>query len=174
MSGDVRTMRLLLAYGADSTLAANDGTTPLMAAAGLGWAQAFSYERSESTTLEALQLLLNLGADVNATRNDGATALHGGAHKGANRAVQLLADHGADFTIKDGGRNMEQVELIPLDYALGVTFYLETTMSHPTTADLIRGLMTDQGIPIPVTAARAVGGDDGSTARQRAATPADD
>ena len=165
VGGDVEVMRLLLAYGADPSLTTNDNTTPLMAAAGLSWAQGFNHEHSESLTVDAVKLLLDLGADVNAVRNDGATALHGAAHKGANRVVQLLADHGADLTIRDKGGNQEGVKLIPLDYALGVTFTLTTTMAHGDTASLIRKLMTDRGIPIPDTGARSVGGDDGSNGR---------
>jgi ankyrin repeat protein len=165
VGGDVEVMRLLLAYGADPNINTNDNSTPLMVAAGLSWAQGFNHEHSESLTVQAVKLLLDLGADVNAVRNDGATALHGAAHKGSNRVVQLLADHGADFTIKDKGGNQESVKLIPLDYALGVTFTLTTTMAHGDTAALIRKLMTDRGIPIPDTGARSVGGDDGSNGR---------
>jgi ankyrin repeat protein len=165
VGGDVEVMRLLLAYGADPNIATNDNTTPLMAAAGLSWAQGFNHEHSEDLTVEAVKLLLNLGADVNAVRNDGAGALHGAAHKGANRVVALLAAHGADFTIRDKGGNQDGVKLIPLDYALGVTFTLTTTMAHADTADLIRQLMTERGIPIPETGPRSVGGDDGSNGR---------
>jgi ankyrin repeat protein len=169
VGGDVEAMRLLLAYGADPNIPTTDNTTPLMVAAGLGWAQGFNHEHSESITVEAVKLLLALGADVNAVRNDGATALHGAAHKGANQVVQLLANHGGDFTIRDKGANQESVKLIPLDYALGVTFTLTTTMAHGDTADLIRQLMKDRGIPIPNTGERSVGGDDGSNGRNQAA-----
>jgi uncharacterized protein len=165
VGGDVEVLRMLLTYGADPNIPTNDNTTPLMAASGLSWAQGFNHEHSESLTFEAVKLLLELGADVNAVRNDGATALHGAAHKGANQVVQLLADHGADFTIKDKGGNQESVKLIPLDYALGVTFTLTTTMAHGDTAGLIRKLMTERGVPIPDTGARSVGGDDGSNGR---------
>jgi ankyrin repeat protein len=165
VGGDVEVMRLLLAYGADPNIPTNDNTTPLMAASGLSWAQGFNHEHSESLTVDAVKLLLDLGADVNAVRNDGATALHGAAHKGSNRVVQLLADHGADFTVRDKGGNQDGVKLIPLDYALGVTFTLTTTMAHGDTAALIRKLMTDRGIPIPETGPRSVGGDDGVNGR---------
>src|SRR5207249_8550340 len=36
-SGDIKSMRLLLAYGADPYIATQDNTTPLMAAAGVGY-----------------------------------------------------------------------------------------------------------------------------------------
>ena len=36
-AGDLTVMKLLLAYGADPTIATDDNTTPLHAVAGIGW-----------------------------------------------------------------------------------------------------------------------------------------
>jgi ankyrin repeat protein len=43
-SGDVTVMRLLLAHGADANLATYSGTTPLMAAAGVNWTVAQTFD----------------------------------------------------------------------------------------------------------------------------------
>ena len=96
MAGDVSVMRVLLANGANSRLASNDGTTPLMVAAGLGRSQMSSV--TESDALEAVELALDLGADVNAANKAGNTALHGAASKGLNAIVRRLADAGATVT----------------------------------------------------------------------------
>ena len=168
VSGDLDTMRVLLAYGADPTIPSASGTTPLMAASGLGWGQGYSWEHSEAETVRAMQLLLDLGADVNAIREeDGATALHGAAHKGSPEAVQLLVDNGADLTIEDNGfRNQTRVKLTPYNYATGFTYsrsaaFNETTAQQPRTVELIQKLMLERGIPLP-TVAHTVGGGDGS------------
>ena len=54
---------------------------------------------------DILQLLIDKGAVVNDANDHGITALHGAAHKGANRAVQLLVDRGADLAAKDKGED---------------------------------------------------------------------
>ena len=168
MSGDVEGMRMLLAYGADPELTLPDGTTPLMAAAGLGWGQGFSYDRSEAETIESMQFLLAIGADVNAQRTtDEATPLHGAAHKGSTASVQFLLDNGGDLSILDNGRwNQNQVPLLPLNYAYGFTFqlsgaFVETTARQPATANQIEQLMAQRGIPIP-DVVHTLGGGDGS------------
>lgn len=113
VSGDVKTMRLLLGYGADPYVATADNTTPLMVAAGIGYLVGSTYVWSESEALEALELCLQLG-DVNAVNNAGLTALHGAAFRGWNAGVQLLVDKGASLTAKDKqGRT-------PMNWADGV------------------------------------------------------
>jgi len=58
-------MRLLLELGADPLLPNFNGTTPLMAAAGVGTAEPQEEAGEESEALEAVKMLLDLGADVN-------------------------------------------------------------------------------------------------------------
>jgi ankyrin repeat protein len=111
-TSDVRMLRLLLEHGADPNIATQNGTTPLMAAAGLNWAEISSLG-TEDDTLEAMKLMLDRGADVNAANNNGETALHGAAQRGADRVVQFLADRGARLDVKTKrGRT-------PLDEAIG-------------------------------------------------------
>jgi ankyrin repeat protein len=100
VSGDILTMRLLLAHGADPFIATNDNTTPLMVAAGIGYLHGSTYVWSEREALEALRLCLELG-NVNAANDAGLTALHGAAFRGWNPGVQMLVDSGARMDAKD-------------------------------------------------------------------------
>ena len=112
---EVEIMRILHAHGADPFLAAKDGTTPLMMAAGARWSNR-EYDRRERAVpielaramqaddrgnLAATALALELGADVNAQNEAGETALHAAVYKAWQRVVDLLAEHGGRLDIKD-------------------------------------------------------------------------
>jgi uncharacterized protein len=101
LSGDVATMRLLLAHGADPNLPTQGGTTPLMAASGVNWVVAQTYTESPQSLLDAIQLCLDHGADVNAANSMGLTALLGAANRGANDIIRLLAANGARLDVVD-------------------------------------------------------------------------
>jgi ankyrin repeat protein len=99
-------MRALASAGADSSLAIKDGTTPLMAAAGIGWkvgetrrstAYAMVPLPDEDRALEAVKIAIRLGADVRAANQDRETALHGAAVEGYTEIARLLVDNGADL-----------------------------------------------------------------------------
>jgi ankyrin repeat protein len=100
MAGDVGIMRLLAAHGADTRLATNLGTTPLMFAAGIGRVPNESFV-SESSSLDAVKLALELGSDVNAVDEIGDTALHGAAHIRSDQVVQFLVQAGAKVNAKN-------------------------------------------------------------------------
>jgi ankyrin repeat protein len=147
---DAALMRALVAHGADPFLTTEDGTTPLMAAAGVGiWVVGESAGTNEEA-LEAVQLALELGGDVNAVDDYGYTALHGAAHRGAVAIVQLLADEGATIDARltrtsahsSGGKE----GWTPLTIAEGV-FYANTFKRSLETTDLLRGLMQRPGLP---------------------------
>jgi ankyrin repeat protein len=103
--GDVRMMHLLVEGGANPLLTANDGTTALMAAAGIDFIEGQDrYGRrwfQDSTmplqlaALEAVKYCLELGGDINAVNANGQTAMHGAAYVGSTVLVQFLFDHGA-------------------------------------------------------------------------------
>jgi ankyrin repeat protein len=101
LAGDVATMRLLLAHGADANLPTQAGTTPLMAASGVNWVVAQTYTESPQSLLEAIALCLEHGADVNAVNSMGLTALLGAANRGANDIIRLLAANGARLDVVD-------------------------------------------------------------------------
>ena len=98
---DVEAMRLLLDAGADPTVPAADGTTPLMVAAGLAiWnpgEDGGSLTGQEEEVLEAVRICLEGGNDVNARNYRGETALHGVAFRGVNIVLDYLVEQGADL-----------------------------------------------------------------------------
>ena len=106
-SGDVKVMKLLLAHGADPTIAAKNGTNALMLAAGLGWrdgnAAVPTRDRgTEAEAIAAIQLCLDLGLDINATNDRGDTALHASVlGRGSDDIARYLAAHGADLTARN-------------------------------------------------------------------------
>jgi ankyrin repeat protein len=155
-SGDVKLMKLLLAHGADPGIPTAHNVTPLAVAAGIGWVEGVTYEWSEKESIEAVKMLLDLGLDPNATSDEGRAPLHGAAHKGRNEVVQMLVDHGAkldqpDFGSRDTGNgDMLGHRWIPLNYAEGlVRVGVQSAIPHPETAELMRKLMRDRGIPVP-------------------------
>jgi ankyrin repeat protein len=108
-------MRALAGGGADTRTPLADGTTPLMAAAGVGWVPLLSDRRtrtlsadvmaaeaaSERRAFEAVKVALEAGGDVNAVNAARETALHGAAAKGFVSVVQLLAEKGGDLSVRN-------------------------------------------------------------------------
>jgi len=152
LCGDLIVVRLLIDRGADPLQGTLDNTTPLMVAAGVGWAEGFTFQYSEEETLEVVKLLLGKGARVNDANEDGITALHGAAYKGANSVVRLLVDRGADLAAKDKGQDygfgVSSVRMTPLNWAEGVPIGMSSAIYHGDTVALLVGLMKDRGIPI--------------------------
>ena len=133
MDANVAVMDALVAAGADTRLATNEGTTPLMVASGLGRVPAET-RVNEADTLDAVQFLLDLDADVNATNAVGRSALHGAAHIRSDSAVQLLFDHGATVEVPD------QRGITPLMIAEGGGHILLPGLGGGSTAELLRAL----------------------------------
>lgn len=99
-ASDVPLMRLLLELGADPSIPNADGSTPLLAAAGVGaLADGDESAGTEAESLAAVRLLLELGADVDAVDNNGETAMHGAAYQSRASLVVLLAERGADIDV---------------------------------------------------------------------------
>jgi ankyrin repeat protein len=156
-SGDVELMRLLLTRGADPKLNTELGVTPLAAAAGIGWVEGITSERSPEQTVEAVKMLLELGIDPDYQADTGRTALHGAAHKGATEVVRILVAAGARMDIRDFGNtdNRGSPELaahtwLPIDYADGlVRVGVQSAIAHPETAAVLRELMEEAGLEPP-------------------------
>ena len=110
-ANDVKAMQLLKDAGADLTIPSNTGTTPLMAAAGVGWAP--NYSTTAPTRIESVQFMLASGADLNQVDELGFTAMHGAGFVGDLAMIQYLADRGAKTNVKTKAGDY------PADYANG-------------------------------------------------------
>ena len=156
-------MRLLAAAGADTRLASDDGTTPLMAAAGLGYSRgggsAFIKDRrdfssynpvasaeqgsrmpaaEEQLAREAVALAIELGGDPAAASAAGDTALHAAASHGMNSVIELLVEHGADpHAVNERGRTPAEMAV----YREGIA---GAALVRESTVDLLRGLDPDR------------------------------
>src|SRR5581483_9840363 len=157
-SSDLALMKLLLDYGADPKLATAHGDTALTAAAGIGWVEGVTYEHSVKDNATAIRMLLDLGLDPNAANKDGRTPLMAAAMKGRNEVVQMLVDAGARLDQRDNGsRGTDTTVSInaghtweALDYADGlVRVGVQSAVSRPEAAQLIRKLLTERGLPVP-------------------------
>ena len=135
LSGDIEVMRLLLESGADPNIATAQGTTALMAAAGINWIPGQTYSHSETEYVEAVKLCLERGADVNAANSLGMTAMHGAANRGWESIIQILSDHGASLDVKDNaGRT-------PMIFAQGIFLAVRPPEAKPKAIALLKKLM---------------------------------
>ncbi len=138
LSGDVTVMRMLLDHGADPGIGAFEGTTTLMAAAGINWVGGQTYSEPKESLLEAVKLCFEKGVDVNAANSMGLTAVFGAANRGSNDILQFLVQHGARLDVKDKeGRT-------PLIWAQGVFLATNPPQEKPETMALIRKLTGDR------------------------------
>ena len=146
---EVKMMLVLAGAGADARLGMKDGTTPLMAAAGVG-ADPGADRRGltvfdggtiaeESRVVEAVTATLDLGGDINAVNRAGDTALHGAASFGYDRVVQLLADKGAQLSVKNA-RGQTPLAALTRGRGQAAAAALNRPIAHPSTADLLRKL----------------------------------
>ena len=97
-------IRALVAAGADPNLTTDDGTTPLMMAAGLGVRShqpLMPRGRPSPPAEAAVRALVEAGAEVNASNNGEFTALHGATFRGLNEVIQYLVEQGADIDARD-------------------------------------------------------------------------
>lgn len=107
--GDVPTMRMLKDGGADPHATTADGTTPLMAAAGVDFVEGqdkygrrwFSADTTpvQARAREAILYCRELGADINAANHKGQTALIGAVYFRSPSLVKFLVDLGANVNV---------------------------------------------------------------------------
>jgi ankyrin repeat protein len=138
-------LRVLLAAGADHRLTTDDGTTPLMVAAGLGRSTFNpSLQRGNRSPVaeEAVTILLDAGADIHAVNEADFQAIHGAAFRGLNEVIQILVDRGANINARDfRGRT-------PYRMAEGSKQSFQF-QAYPDTAAFIKKLGADTRIGIP-------------------------
>jgi uncharacterized protein len=144
-SADVPLMRVLLELGADPKIKTNDGTSALMAAAGVGVYGPGESPGTHEEALEAVKLAYEVGGgDVNDANRDGETALLGAVYRGgAVPVIQFLAEKGAKLDVAN------KKQWTPLLAAEGVVYASSGIRRYPEAAALIRRLMREKGLPIP-------------------------
>jgi uncharacterized protein len=135
LSGDTSAMRLLLKAGANPKIYTNNGTTPLMAAAGVNWVFNETFDEGADATLEAVKICYEQGIDVNAVNSMGLAAVHGAANRGSDNIIQFLAEKGAKLDVPDKeGRT-------PYTWAEGVFLATNAPEAKPSTMALIKTLV---------------------------------
>jgi ankyrin repeat protein len=140
-TADSELMRLLAELGADPLLTNDDGTTPLMVAAGVGTSSPGEDPGTEPEMLEAVKVALELGGNVNAVDKNGETAMHGAAYKHGPSVARFLAEHGAKVEVwnKPNRRGWT-----PLRITEGIPVGMNIAGHAPTRA-VIRELLASAG-----------------------------
>jgi ankyrin repeat protein len=145
---DLAYMRTLLELGADPKIAADDGTTAVMVAAGVGQGQgsAGAAPGSVEEALAALELTLGLGAGtVNDANSRNETPLHGVMYRGGSlELIDFLVANGATLESVVNSRGWTALRIadgVALD---GIAF-----IRYPETAAHLRALMHAKGLEVP-------------------------
>lgn len=161
-AADVAAMKLLVSYGADPSLPTTKlfsrrgpedpaagadksglppiiiggpGASPLLAAAGPGYATGFagnSHHVAPAGMLPAVKYLVEeLGADVNAVDADGNSVVHNAASRGDNEMIKYLVSKGADV------KKFNRAGQTTIDVANGP---VQRTQPYPETIKLLESL----------------------------------
>ena len=144
-SVDVPLMRLLLEQGANPKLMTEDGTTALMAAAGVGiWAPGENPGTDEEA-LAAVKLAFEVGGgSATDVDKNGETALHGAIYRAGSIAMaRFLIEKGAKLDARNGKG------WTPLTVADGVEYTPNVLKRYPETAAFLRQIMKERGMPVP-------------------------
>ena len=145
-------MRLLLKLGADPSLPARGGVTPLLAAAGQEWLRNRLYT-DDAEAIGVIRLLVAAGADINERNDQGETALHVAADHASLAVVTYLAETGTTLNVKDN------LNRIPLDVVSGhlrpgprglsiEDVEADNTKARDAIAAYLRGAMESKGMAI--------------------------
>jgi ankyrin repeat protein len=141
LAADLTVMRLLLKHGADPNIGTFEGTTPLMAAAGVNWVYSQTFDEGAAARLEAVKLCHELGNDVNAVNSMGLTALMGAANRGSDDIIRFLVEKGAKLDVKDKeGRTA-------MAWAEGVFLATHPARPKPSSIALIKSLTGPAAAP---------------------------
>jgi ankyrin repeat protein len=136
-SGDVPTMQILLAAGADPKLVTKDGNNALLFAAGIGYRDKQT-QGTDAQALDAVKLCIAQGLDINQPNSKGETTLHGAANRGSDLLVKFLVEHGAKLDAKS------KPGFTPLDIAMGKDSF-GLPVPHDSTVALLRSLGGPEG-----------------------------
>ena len=98
-NADLPMMKLLVELGADPQRPNADGSTPLMAAAGLGCYAPDEEPGTDDESVAACEYLLSLGADINAVDQNHQTVMHAAAYKSLPKVARFLAARGAKIEV---------------------------------------------------------------------------
>jgi cytohesin len=108
VSADVPLMQMFNAHGADPSIVAKGGISPLMAAARAACTGACAFaggnkakDSDIARSFLAVKAIVDMGIDVNMKNTEGQTAMHMAAFTGADPAVKYLAENGADVNVTD-------------------------------------------------------------------------
>jgi ankyrin repeat protein len=144
-ASDVPLMKLLIELGADPTIPNTDGTTPLLAAAGVGaLGDGDESAGTEEQAIAASEFLLKLGADVNAVDQNGETAMHGAAYQSRPELVRFLVRNGANIDIWNYENRAGWTPLV-----IAVGYRPGNFRPSPATIAAIEEAMTAAGAAIP-------------------------
>ncbi len=136
-TADADLMRLLAELGADPRMPNEDGTTPLLVAAGVGTQAPGEDPGTEPEVLEAVKVALALGNDLNALDTNGETVMHAAAYKHVPTVVRYLEERGARI---DVWNRPNKKGWTPLKIAEGVQRGMNI-VSSAATAAAIRDVM---------------------------------
>lgn len=142
---DVPLMRVLLEHGANPKLTTDEGTTALMAAAGVGiWAPGEN-PGTEEEALAAVKLAYEAGdSSTTASNKNGETALHGAIYRAGSISVaKFLIEKGARI---DARNNLGWTPLIAAD---GVEYTPNILKRYPEAAAFLRQVLAERGLPVP-------------------------
>ena len=131
--------------GANPKLTTEDGTTALMAAAGVGiWAPGEN-PGTEEETLAAVKLIYDAGGGLATdVDNNGETALHGAIYRAGSMAVAtFMIEKGARLDVKNAKG------WTPLIVADGVEYTPNVLKRYPETAAYLRQMLAARGLPVP-------------------------
>jgi uncharacterized protein len=136
LNNDLPVMKYLLEHGADPKIGTFFGTTPLAAAAGVGWVRGQTFiPGGVAAQLEAVKMLVDLGGDVNQANEMGMAPLHGAAFRWSDEVISYLVSKGAKLDTKD------KIGRTPLTWASGVTIPSTPPEPNPRTMALIEKLI---------------------------------
>jgi ankyrin repeat protein len=141
-AGDVALMKILLAAGADPGLTQDNGNSPLLLAAGLGYRGPIG--GTEQMALDVLAFSLEHGADVNAVNTAGETAVHvaatanfaeSGTSAGSLAIVRFLVERGARLDIRNKqGRTALEAVLRAKEHSAPIEAFLRERSPAPAAA----------------------------------------